>query len=245
MDGFDTHHTQVLDTDHTKGVHANLLQELGDAIKAFTTDIHSLGVADRVTGMTYSEFGRRMASNASGGTDHGEAAPLFLFGKPVKGGIVGTNPIIPATPTDYSTVDMQHDFRSVYSTLLRDWFCVPDTDIPSIMLHNAPYLDLIQQPANCISSAVHETNNAAGISYLDCAPNPFQSNLKITYRTDGGHTAVQLLDAAGQVVANLFNDTTPEGTYSLIWSGAHLPAGTYFCRFMNGLRQQTKMIVKV
>jgi hypothetical protein len=245
MGGFDTHNIQVTADDHTTGVHASLLQQLGDAIKAFNTDIQSLGVADRVTGMTYSEFGRRMKSNASGGTDHGEAAPLFLFGKPVKGGITGTNPIIPAMPTDYSTVDMQYDFRSVYSTLLRDWFCVPYTDVPNIMLHNAPYLDVIQQPMSCVTTAVHENNSVAGISYLDCSPNPFQSNLKVTYRTDGGHTAIQMLDTAGRVVATLFNESVAEGEYSLVWPAGNLPAGTYFCRFTNGLKQQTKPVVKI
>jgi uncharacterized protein (DUF1501 family) len=245
MGGFDTHNTQVMDSDHTQGTHAMLLQQLGDAIKAFTNDIQSLGLSDRVTGMTYSEFGRRMASNASGGTDHGEAAPMFLFGKKILPGIMGTNPVIPPTPTDYDNVNMQFDFRSVYATLLRDWFCVPDADVSAILLHSAPYLNLFQQPLDCIATAVHEVNNAAGLSLLECAPNPFQSTLRITYQTEGGSAMVQLMDTAGNIVATPVNTSGPKGTYTVDWAAGDLPAGTYFCRLINGMQSQTKMVVKI
>jgi len=79
--GFDTHAGQVVSTDTTTGTHANLLKVLSDSIAAFQSDMTGLEIEDRVIGMTYSEFGRRIKSNASGGTDHGAAAPLFLFGK--------------------------------------------------------------------------------------------------------------------------------------------------------------------
>ena len=80
---FDTHAAQADATDTTTGTHATLLQKVSDAIKAFQDDLKFLGVEDRVMGMTFSEFGRRIKSNGSGGTDHGAAAPLFVFGKNV------------------------------------------------------------------------------------------------------------------------------------------------------------------
>lgn len=244
IDGFDTHDAQVMEDDHTLGAHANLLKELGDAIKAFMDDLSYLGVANRVSGMTFSEFGRRMASNASGGTDHGEAAPMFMFGKPVAGGILGTTPVIPNIPTDYDNVDMQFDFRSVYASILRDWFCVPETDVPDILLHDAAYVDLFEQDISCISTAVHQANNAAGETLIRCSPNPFTTNLYIEYHSDGGPTTIQILDTSGKIVATPVTGFMPKGDYEVNWSSGSFPAGTYFCRLLNGGRQQTKMVVK-
>ncbi|MBU3745313.1 MAG: DUF1501 domain-containing protein [Sediminibacterium sp.] len=86
--GFDTHSVQVNSTDTSTGTHANLLKNVSAAIKAFQDDLRMLGADNRVVGMTFSEFGRRIKSNDSGGTDHGAAAPCFLFGKQVTGGVL-------------------------------------------------------------------------------------------------------------------------------------------------------------
>ena len=87
MGGFDTHAKQVETADTTTGAHARLLGRLSEAINAFQDDLAMLQAEDRVVGMTFSEFGRRIQSNASGGTDHGAAAPVFVFGKNVRGEI--------------------------------------------------------------------------------------------------------------------------------------------------------------
>ena len=71
------------------GTHANLLKELSDSIATFQSDLTLMGLEDRVIGMTFSEFGRRIMSNGSVGTDHGVAAPMFVFGKKVTGRIIG------------------------------------------------------------------------------------------------------------------------------------------------------------
>jgi uncharacterized protein (DUF1501 family) len=111
LGGFDTHSGQ-------KNTHARLLQQLGDGLAAFYADLDGHGHGDRVVTLAFSEFGRRVAENASGGTDHGAAEPLFVFG-PVKGGLVGAHPSL----TDLDAGDLKHavDFRSVYATLLDDW----------------------------------------------------------------------------------------------------------------------------
>ena len=118
------------------GTHADLLDKVSVAIKAFMDDLTFLNVDDRVTGMTFSEFGRRIKSNSSEGTDHGAAAPMFVFGKKVQGGIIGTNPSIPSVISSSDNIPMQYDFRSVYASLLQDWFCVPPGDLNSILLNN-------------------------------------------------------------------------------------------------------------
>jgi uncharacterized protein (DUF1501 family) len=241
---FDTHDTQVDPDDHTKGEHADLLRELGDAVKAFCDDLQFLGAADRVTGLTFSEFGRRIASNFSGGTDHGEAAPVFMFGKPVAGGVLGNNPQIPQFPTANDAMPLEFDFRSIYASVLRDWFCVPQDDIPNVLLHDFPYLNLFDSSLPCVSTAVHDANQAAGKALLTAWPNPFTSGLTLEYETAGGLTLIQLLDTSGKVVATPVNRWQPKGKYQEYWEGADLPAGTYFCRLLNNGRHQTKTVVK-
>ena len=126
---FDTHAAQVDTADTTTGTHATILGKVSVAISAFMDDLKFLSIADRVVGMTFSEFGRRIISNASLGTDHGVGAPMFLFGNPVQSGILGTNPVIPANANVNSNVAMQYDFRSVYASLLNEWLCVPQADL--------------------------------------------------------------------------------------------------------------------
>jgi uncharacterized protein (DUF1501 family) len=112
LSGFDTHANQP-------GVHERLLQILGGGLEAFQKDLENLGQAERVLGLTFSEFGRRVSENGSQGTDHGQAAPMFIFGKPVKPGIIGDHPNL----DDLADGDLKFhtDFRSVYSTVLEDW----------------------------------------------------------------------------------------------------------------------------
>lgn len=122
--GFDTHAAQ-------RGVHGNLLQQLAEGVSAFYRDLEAQGNADRVVVLAFSEFGRRVAENGSAGTDHGTAAPMFIFGKPLKAGFYGQHPSL----TDLTEGDLKHsiDFRSVYATVLDQWL---GTDPQKILGHN-------------------------------------------------------------------------------------------------------------
>ena len=97
------------------------------------TICNGLQVQDKVMGMTFSEFGRRIKSNASGGTDHGAAAPVFYFGHTIKPGIIGSNPIIPANATVNDNVPMQTDFRSIYATVLKTWLGLQDAGVQLVL----------------------------------------------------------------------------------------------------------------
>lgn len=130
---FDTHSNQVNAADHTIGTHATLLKDLSDAIFAFQEDLRLMALEDRVIGFTYSEFGRRVQSNGSIGTDHGAAAPMFVFGKKVNPGILGTNAVIPATVTSNTQVPMQYSFHQIYTSLLTEWFCVSGSNAQNIL----------------------------------------------------------------------------------------------------------------
>ena len=112
LGGFDTHANQ-------SGAHERQLRVFDEAVAAFCRDLRDQGNFDRVTLLTFSEFGRCVAQNASGGTDHGAAAPLFLFGGAVKAGLHGKQPSL----TELYRGDLVHgtDFRDVYSTLLERW----------------------------------------------------------------------------------------------------------------------------
>lgn len=112
LDGFDTHSNQA-------PAHQGLLAELSAALYSFQQDLAKRKAANRVVTMAFSEFGRRVKENASQGTDHGAAAPLFLAGEPVQGGLIGKHPSL----TDLNDGDLKFhtDYRRVYASLLENW----------------------------------------------------------------------------------------------------------------------------
>ncbi|MEK6700677.1 MAG: DUF1501 domain-containing protein [Planctomycetota bacterium] len=116
LGSFDTHAGQG----GANGRHANLLTQWSDAIKAFYADLKQQGNDGRVLTMSFSEFGRRVSQNASQGTDHGTAAPLYLFGPMVKPGVHGEHPSL--TDLDQGDLKYKVDFRSVYANILESWF---------------------------------------------------------------------------------------------------------------------------
>ncbi|HEY8744542.1 MAG TPA: DUF1501 domain-containing protein, partial [Chloroflexota bacterium] len=112
LGGFDTHSQQL-------NQQPRLLRQLGDALNAFSRDLEAQGLDKDVLTMTWSEFGRRAQQNASNGTDHGTAAPLFLIGSGVKGGLYGDVPDL--TNLDNGNLRHSIDFRSVYATVIERW----------------------------------------------------------------------------------------------------------------------------
>jgi uncharacterized protein (DUF1501 family) len=120
-DGFDTHAQQP-------ETHAVLLRQWSDAVNALVRDLEGHGHGERVCVMTFSEFGRRVSENASEGTDHGAAGPMFLCGGDLQAGLIGKQPDL----SDLQEGDLKHefDFRQVYATVLQDWL---GTDAPSVL----------------------------------------------------------------------------------------------------------------
>ncbi|HZQ87646.1 MAG TPA: DUF1501 domain-containing protein [Acidimicrobiales bacterium] len=112
LGGFDTHFQE-------SSRQRQLLAYVDTAVSAFMADLAAHGQADRVVLFTWSEFGRRIVENASQGTDHGAAAPMFVIGAPVKGGLMGEYPSL--TQTDSGNLVYSTDFRSVYQSLITDW----------------------------------------------------------------------------------------------------------------------------
>ncbi|MFP6616605.1 MAG: DUF1501 domain-containing protein, partial [Candidatus Hydrogenedentota bacterium] len=105
--------------------HTGLFNQAGDAVHAFINDLNRIGRADDVSLLIFTEFGRRVQENASKGTDHGVASPMFIVGNDVKGGFYGDHPSL--TDLDEGDLKMTTDFRSVYATMTKEWMGFEDT----------------------------------------------------------------------------------------------------------------------
>lgn len=119
-DGFDTHSNQ-------REAHQALLNDVSTSITAFVNDLEQQGNGERVAVMSFSEFGRRVRENASGGTDHGTAAPMFIVGANVNAGPIGAHPSL----TDLDNGDLKYkiDYRTVYAAVLENWLGVDSAPI--------------------------------------------------------------------------------------------------------------------
>jgi uncharacterized protein (DUF1501 family) len=246
---FDNHSAQAVTSDTTTGTHATLLKRVSDGIKAFMDDIKQLGVESRVVGMTFSEFGRRIKSNANVGTDHGAASPLFVFGSQVNTAMLGRNPFIASSPTVNDSVPMQYDFRSIYASLMSDWFCVPDNDLLAVM-NNKTFQELpLIANARCQAilgvTGLEDLNRAAGTQLIINYPNPFTDSTRITFKSKGGHTMIQVMDTEGRVIKMLADRDYTPGTYNIDFNSGGLPTGAYYLRLQNGPLQQVRPMLKV
>jgi uncharacterized protein (DUF1501 family) len=131
LSGFDTHTNQ-------EAQQQRLLRTYADGVRAFVKDIGDTRMKDVVI-MTFSEFGRRVAENGSGGTDHGTANNVFIISNSLKKkGFLNNTPDL--SRLDQGDLIHQLDFRSIYATLLNKWL-----EVPSEKILNGPFppLDFI------------------------------------------------------------------------------------------------------
>ncbi|WP_010523453.1 DUF1501 domain-containing protein [Aquimarina agarivorans] len=132
LGGFDTHGNQG-------ETHPDLLKSLSNSVKVFFDDLATAGLEKNVMAMTFSEFGRRAEENGSNGTDHGQAAPVMLFGPTLDdNGFVGSHP-------DLSDLDVignlkyNFDFREIYAAVMKDWLCVDADAVDRALLLKSPF----------------------------------------------------------------------------------------------------------
>ncbi len=271
--GYDTHANQTEKVRTEKGLHANLLKELSDAIGAFQEDLVFLGISKRVIGMTYSEFGRRVGSNASYGTDHGAAAPMFVFGDQAIGSMLGEAPKIPVYPTSDLNVPMQFDFRSVFSSVLKDWFCVKDSVLENIFYGKYQYLPIVasydctgitgneitEPPKNPVVVSPKDTtqtnpnvkneitaneSNLKEGKLLVVYPNPFIDTFTLEFASQGGFCKTDIFDASGKKITNILKGNYLKGIYKTKVEALNLTPGSYFIRFENGSQVKLEHILK-
>lgn len=220
--GFDTHANQVVNTDTSMGTHAALMYHISSAVKAFYDDLKNLGLADRVLTMTFSEFGRRVISNASYGTDHGNAAPMLIFGTCINPGVYGTNPNLQTLQS--GNIPMQYDYRQVFSSVVKDWFGASDQAIQDVRFQN--FIDNRVDYIQCkeLSTAELFKDNL----WMRCYPNPTKHYTTISYYLHKeSKIEIEIRDILGRKLATLLNTTMQQGEHQLPADFSRYESGTY------------------
>ena len=192
--GFDTHDAQVATNTTTHlGEHADLLTQVSEAINCFITDLNSQNLGDDVIAVPFSEFGRKAGENGNLGTDHGEIAPMFVFGKSINPGISGTNINLSEAvlANNFQVQTVQHDYRRVFSTILQDWFGASNQTLDLTFYDhtiNSSYAnnkvsDLIKTantvPASCYTDSLLTVNDFVKGNDIVVYPNPSFESISI------------------------------------------------------------------
>jgi uncharacterized protein (DUF1501 family) len=246
--GFDTHAGQVESYDPTMGSHAALMYHISSAMNAFQEDLRKRGLEDRVLTLTTSEFGRRIYSNGSYGTDHGTGAPMFIFGKGVKPGVVGTVPDL-----NQGNVEMQYDYRLIYSNIVRDWFGVTDDNrmneiFPGIMTAGGTSDGVQFKELPIVNSVIAGTEDFIGdrFSLEECHPNPAKEKTTVRFRVNStNHVSIDLFNAQGKKMKIWVNGTYPPGEHKVETDLTELPAGIYIYRMKSGFFEDSRKLTVV
>ena len=247
--GFDSHEVQVLDSDRTKGRQAENLSILSQAIGAFQKDLETIGKADLVTGMTFSEFGRRIKSNDSAGTDHGTVAPVIFFGAALNtgkrnvagtlhpiSGMIGTTPKLPnATDVD-DELDMQFDFRQIYATIMQDWLCMTKVQSDEVLGASFEKLPIFSKGKFNYNAAYYDTN------FMTIFPNPVVNNLINIQFNDFLETSLDVIIYTIQGYKVYGNSFAVDGDLLTFTTNTYLSTGTYILEL---IYNETKFIEKI
>lgn len=221
--GFDTHANQVVNNNTTMGAHAALLYHISSAVKAFYDDLANLGLADRVLTMTFSEFGRRAASNASYGTDHGNAAPMMIYGTCLNPGVYGTNPDL--QNLEYENIPLQYDYRQVFSSVVKDWFGATDDAIADVKFED--YIDNRIDYIRCKELSTNELFKEN--FWMKCYPNPTNAGITINYSLQKeAMVDIEVKDISGRTVGNLHRTHAGPGEHFFDFDLSQYANGTYF-----------------
>jgi uncharacterized protein (DUF1501 family) len=237
LGGWDTHAGQTEEGVPEGGKHRDLLSKLSDALYAFQDDLMLLGIEDDVLGMVYTEFGRRIKSNASFGTDHGTAWPAILFGSKVNPTILGSNPLIPAQVEKKDNLAMQFDFRDLYASVYSEWFESEHSLIESVLFGQFESLPILKS-----TTEVHQNEP---LYPMHIFPNPVSDLMRIEAEVQQGKCILLLYSATGQQIKTVHSSTVNAGQLSLDMNLSFLESGSYFLGLVNGSRRQSTPFVKL
>lgn len=245
--GFDTHAGQVESYDPTMGVHAALMYHISAAMKSFQEDLREKGLEDRVLTVTTSEFGRRIYSNGSFGTDHGTGGPIYVFGKGVNPGVIGNVPDL-----NSGNVEMQYDYRQVYANLLKDWMLVDEAKINNdIFFKNfidGPKEDGTgtYEPLPLANQVITGVGDFVSSRFMldDCYPNPARGKTTFHFKTNiAGIVTLDLFDTLGSKSMALVNSHFEPGEHRVEVDISSLPAGNYIYQIRAGFYNESKKLI--
>lgn len=251
MGGFDTHGDQLAPEGIvTMGGHAALLQTLSDAVRYFFNDLEGMGLGEQVTACTFSEFGRCARENGSKGTDHGTLAPMMIFGKAIKAGVVGTNVNLSNLTGDNQLQGMQHDYREVFTTLLQDWLGASNEVLTTTLFDSfskLPLLDsqFVVDPGCYIGTTVDVWEGSAAKRALKVSPNPAQFRAEVSFDSSAAFPATLTLHSLGGQVISSVQVQIQSGMNRYFLDVRSLPSAVYIVRLENrqtGTAEVVKLI---
>ncbi len=251
--GFDTHNDQNQASGDVQGKHYELMSELSGAIEAFMSDLNSDSLADDVLGITFSEFGRKAQENGSLGTDHGEVAPVFAFGKPVKSGVSGVNVDLSeaVSSNNFQIQSVQHDYRQTFATIMQDFLGSNDAMVDATFVGNmnsesftdSKIPELIKSeflvPESCYDGSLNVPNET--LAEWSVYPNPFKIDFFVKSENQHLETAYELRNYLGQRVLS--------GTLEFINGNAkvhtqNLQNGLYVLTLTNAIESYVHKLIK-
>ena len=251
--GFDTHNAQVQGSGDILGRHNDLLTELSEGVEAFISDMTQQNLADDIVGLTFSEFGRKAKENGNLGTDHGEIAPMFVFGSAVEGGVSGTNPdLSEASGTNnFQLETVQYDYRETIGTLLQDYLGADNNVIDGTFFnhaslgsfYDAKIENLIKDQFNVSKSCLKEST--LGVKeWLEWGvfPNPFKDTVNLVSLKEEEYINYELYALSGELLMRNKQRTLME---SVKLDLGHLDSGTYILKVFSSKGQEVHKIIKM
>jgi len=243
--GFDTHADQVEKYDPTMGGHAALMYHISTAMNAFQEDLRYRGLEDRVLSVTTSEFGRRIQSNGSYGTDHGTGGPLFIFGQGAEPGVVGKVPDL-----SLGNVEMQFDYRLIYANIMKDWMLVDDTRLneifPGLMSAAGTSDGVTFEQLPLAQKVITGTEGFIGSRFAlkDCYPNPAKEKTTVNFLLNSNyHVTVNLMNSSGKQVKVMVDGMYEPGEHNVEVDLSGLPAGSYLYQLKTGFYKEAKKLI--
>ncbi|MEZ4700351.1 MAG: DUF1501 domain-containing protein [Rhodothermales bacterium] len=237
--GFDTHSNQGGAT----GQYADRWRNIADSVAAFYQDLAVDGLNDKVLTMTYSEFGRTLGENGSRGTDHGAGASMLMFGPGLKRGVYGQQSDL-ITQLYGGDPEPSTDFRSVYASILQDWFGLPAGEVDGMLGTAMPRMDFIE---NKIRVSNEPTPVPEAFELSQNYPNPFNPTTNIGYTLNQpSRVTLQVHDAQGRLVRTLVDEYQTAGSHQIDFEGGRMPSGTYFytLKTPDGVKTRSMVFMK-
>lgn len=235
LGGFDTHANQTARQEA-------LLNDLANSVKLFFDDLAATGHNEKVLAMTISEFGRRPEENGSGGTDHGSASPLLLFGPGLEGnGFIGNHPSLASLDSN-GNLQYDVDFRQVYASVMQEWLCIDGSIVNSALL--GENYDRLPLGISCNTLSTDGFSPSDNFSHKGV-----YKDGKVYIRIESKatqHTVIKLYNILGQEISTLKNEILSSGTHDVdvkASTNTRLYAGQYIYRISVGNLHYSKSII--